>query len=77
MGLDNLPAIDVQLEQAGTETVIRQATVRQVLDDRIPAWKVMDGRMNLFWPEWRAPTFGRRGLQRLRDQRRPASRARS
>src|SRR5439155_26749764 len=54
VGLQHLPAID-----AGAKpTVIRQARVRQILDDKIPAWKVMDGRMNLFWPEWRAPVLG-------------------
>jgi Concanavalin A-like lectin/glucanases superfamily len=54
VGLQHLPAVDV-----GTKpTVIRQARVGQILDDRIPAWKVMDGRMNLFWPEWRAPVLG-------------------
>src|SRR5206468_5065761 len=54
VGLQYLPAVDVEAKP----TVIRQARVRQILDDKIPAWKVMDGRMNLFWPEWRAPVLG-------------------
>ncbi len=58
VGLENLPRIDLLAERKGPGAVIRQARVRQVLDDRIPAWKVVDGRMNLFWPEWRAPTLG-------------------
>src|SRR6185436_4568601 len=54
VGLQHLPAVEL-----GTKpTVIRQARVRQILDDKVPAWKVMDGRMNLFWPEWRAPVLG-------------------
>src|SRR6185369_12136379 len=54
VGLRHLPAVE-----AGTKpTVLRQARVKQILDDKIPAWKVMDGRMNLFWPEWRAPVLG-------------------
>lgn len=55
LGLDNLPPVDAG---TGRATVIRQARVRQALDDRIPSWKTLDGRMNLFWPEWRAPTLG-------------------
>ncbi|MFN4258938.1 MAG: LamG-like jellyroll fold domain-containing protein [Gemmataceae bacterium] len=58
VGVEHLPTIDVADQQPDTETVIRQARVTRILDDRIPAWKVMDGRMNLFWPEWRAPTLG-------------------
>jgi hypothetical protein len=54
VGLQHLPAVDGRTQP----TVIRQARVRQILDDRVPAWKVMDGRMNLFWPEWRAPVLG-------------------
>lgn len=54
VGVQHVPAIEV-----GTKpTVIRQARVRQILDDKIPGWKVMDGRLNLFWPEWRAPVLG-------------------
>ncbi|MCC6419331.1 MAG: hypothetical protein IT429_13940 [Gemmataceae bacterium] len=58
VGLDRLPRVELAVERAGSPVVIRQARVRQILDDRIPAWKVVDGRLNLFWPEWRAPTLG-------------------
>lgn len=54
VGVQHVPVIDV----GAKPTVIRQARIRQILDDKIPAWKVMDGRMNLFWPEWRAPVLG-------------------
>lgn len=54
VGPQHLPAVG----GGAQPTVIRQARVRQILDDKIPAWKVMDGRMNLFWPEWRAPVLG-------------------
>jgi hypothetical protein len=57
VGEQHLPAIDLGAKP-GVPTVIRQARVREILDDRIPSWKVMDGRMNLFWPEWRAPVLG-------------------
>lgn len=56
--LENLPTLEAAVKPSGPGTVIRQARVRQVLDDKLPAWKVVDGRMNLFWPEWRAPVLG-------------------
>jgi hypothetical protein len=58
VGAEHLPTIHATNQPPDTETVIRQARLRQVLDDRIPAWKVVDGRMDLFWPEWRSPTLG-------------------
>lgn len=58
VGLEHLPAIAAAPPGSGEETVICQARVSRILDDRIPAWKVMDGRMDLFWPEWRSPTLG-------------------
>lgn len=57
-GQKQLPTIDLGEKRHGPHAVIRQARVRQALDDRIPAWRVIDGRMNLFWPEWRAPVLG-------------------
>lgn len=57
-GLEHLPSITAAPPGTKEETVIRQARVSRILDDRIPAWKVMDGRMDLFWPEWRSPTLG-------------------
>lgn len=57
VGMQHLPTIDLGAKP-GTPTLIRQARVRQILDDKIPSWKVMDGRMHLFWPEWRAPVLG-------------------
>jgi hypothetical protein len=57
VGREHLPTVDLAAQPQGP-TVIRQAMITHVLDDRIPAWKVVDGRMNLFWPEWRAPTLG-------------------
>lgn len=58
IGLENLPSVEATRNVAGPQTIIRQARVRQVRDDKIPSWKVVDGRMNLFWPEWRAPVLG-------------------
>jgi hypothetical protein len=57
VGMQHIPTLDLRAQPAGP-TVVRQARVRQILDDKIPSWKVMDGRMNLFWPEWRAPVLG-------------------
>jgi hypothetical protein len=57
VGREHLPVVELA-EQPQAPTVIRQARVANIVDDRIPAWKVVDGRMNLFWPEWRAPTLG-------------------
>lgn len=56
-GAQHLPTIDLAAKPGGM-SLIRQARVRRILDDKIPSWKVMDGRMNLFWPEWRAPVLG-------------------
>lgn len=58
VGLEHLPTIDAARQASKPQAVIRQARVLKILDDRIPSWKVMDGRMNLFWPEWRAPVLG-------------------
>ncbi len=58
VGLENFPSIDVSLKRPGAQAIVRQTKVKTILDDRIPAWKVMDGRMDLFWPEWRAPVLG-------------------
>jgi hypothetical protein len=61
VGLENLPTLETSPAAASGRspgTVIRQARVRRILDDKLPAWRVMDGRMNLFWPEWRAPVLG-------------------
>lgn len=58
VGLQHLPTVEATLPSAEQETIVRQARVSRILDDRIPAWKVMDGRMDLFWPEWRSPTLG-------------------
>jgi hypothetical protein len=57
IGADALPFVEAT-PTIDKETVLRQAGVQQILDDKIPAWKIMDGRMDLFWPEWRAPTLG-------------------
>ena len=70
------PADVIDLGEAGKPTRSSgRRVVRQILDDRIPAWKVMDGRMNLFWPEWRGAGPGRRRFQRLRAERGSWSRA--
>ncbi len=45
-------------KESGRTTVLHQTRLSEVLDDRIPSWKVADGRHNLFWPEWRAPYLG-------------------
>lgn len=58
LGVEALPTVDLAAKPGGAPVLLRQARVRQVLDDRIPSWKVVDGRLNLFWPEWQAPTLG-------------------
>ena len=57
-GRDHLPTVDLAEKRPGPQALLRQARVRQAHDDNIPAWRTLDGRMNLFWPEWRAPVLG-------------------
>jgi hypothetical protein len=69
IGMEELPLVEAASapdkdtdkepdKETDNETVLRQASVQQILDDKIPSWKVMDGRLDLFWPEWRSPTLG-------------------
>lgn len=59
VGEEDLPTVRAGPSEADTKrTVIEQARVREILDDRIPMWRVMDGRTNLFWPDWRAAVLG-------------------
>lgn len=57
-GAEHLPEVVASAKGSGETTVLHQVRLAEILDDRIPSWKVADGRQNLFWPEWRAPYLG-------------------
>lgn len=46
------------VELGGEPVVLREARIRDIRDDRVPCWRIADGRTNLYWPEWRAPVLG-------------------
>jgi len=55
--LDDLLTVEMHAGP-GRPVALRQACVKSILDDRITGWRIVDGRMNLFWPEWRCPILG-------------------